>query len=97
MASQIELSCEPDGRWVAELQALPGLQLYGYSQEETLEAARKLNAMLLYEGSRENHRILAFYPGRIPDSAHHATESVDRRPSKDFTCTEYENAELVMH
>ena len=68
MLSQIELSCEPDGRWVAELLALPGLQLYGYSQGETLDAARNLSAMLLYKGSREGQSILAFYPGRIPDT-----------------------------
>ena len=68
MVSQIELSCEPDGRWIAEVHALPGLQLYGYSQDETLEAARKLSAMLLYKERRGDHSILAFYPGRIPDT-----------------------------
>jgi hypothetical protein len=97
MASQIELSCEPDGRWIAELHVLPGLQLYGNSQAETLAAARTLTAMLLYESNGGDQRILAFYPGRIPDSAHLATESVDRRPSRDFTYTEYDSADLVIN
>ena len=45
MVSQIECNIEcnraPDGRWVAMVDDLPGLQLYGDSQEETLATARK--------------------------------------------------------
>ena len=55
MVSQIECSIEcsraPDGRWVAMVDDLPGLQLFGDSQEETLATARKVSAMLLYEDS----------------------------------------------
>jgi hypothetical protein len=69
MVYHIETSREPDGRWVTKIPALEGLQVYGYSQEETLLAARKLSAMLLYQDSRSDERILVFYPGRAPDSA----------------------------
>jgi predicted RNase H-like HicB family nuclease len=45
MVSQIEFSIEcsrePDGRWVAMVDDVPGLQLYGNSQEETLAVARE--------------------------------------------------------
>jgi predicted RNase H-like HicB family nuclease len=69
MVCHIETSREPDGRWVAKVPALEGLQIYGYSQEETLAEARKVSAMLLYGGNRRDQRILVFYPGRLPDSA----------------------------
>lgn len=69
MAPQFELFYEPHGRWVAEVRALPGLQLYGSSEDETLEAAKTLCSMLGDEGSREHDGILAFYPGHIPDTA----------------------------
>jgi hypothetical protein len=92
MASQIELSCEPDGRWVAEVESLPGLQLYGYSQDETLEAARKLHATLLYSGGGEEQRILAFYPGPIPDAA---PSRVSVSASEYLTETVNTNEELV--
>jgi predicted RNase H-like HicB family nuclease len=75
MVYHIETSREPDGRWVAKVPALEGLQVYGHSQEETLVEARKLSAMLLYEGNQRDQRILAFYPGRLPDSARIAAQS----------------------
>ena len=68
MVSQIESNREADGSWVAKVDILPGLQLYGNSEGETLAAARRLTAMLLYEDDGADQRILAFYPGRIPDS-----------------------------
>lgn len=80
MVSHIGCSREPDGRWVARVYDLPGLQLYGDSQEDALAAAKKVTAMLLPESNREDHRIRAFYPDRSPDSgqvAEHATGSRD--------------------
>jgi len=75
MVCHIETSRNPDGCWIAKVLTLPGMQIYGYSQEETLVAARKLTAMLLGEGDgweRRDERILVFYPGRVPDSARSA-------------------------
>jgi len=73
MVCHIETNREPDGGWIAKVPALPGLQVYRYSEHEALATARKLTAMLLQAGAstrKNNHRILAFYPGRIPASAH---------------------------
>jgi hypothetical protein len=72
MVCHIETSHQTDGRWVTTVPALPGLQIYEYSHEDSLATARKLTAILLLEGGRQeqsDHRILVFYPGRIPDSA----------------------------
>jgi hypothetical protein len=69
MACPIETSQGPDGRWVAKALAVPGLLVYGRTEEETRVAARELAAMLLPEGGTTRRRILAFYPGRIPDPA----------------------------
>ena len=33
---QIELDREEDGRWIAEIPALPGVLAYGASREETV-------------------------------------------------------------
>jgi hypothetical protein len=71
MACHIETSREPDGGWVAKVPALPGLQIYGHSQDETLAIARKLTAILLPKGYPHepcDQRILVFYPGHRPES-----------------------------
>jgi predicted RNase H-like HicB family nuclease len=67
MGPPIEVRREPDGRWVATVPQIPGLAAYGHSREEALVSARKLSAILLEEDSRHSTRILAFYPGELPD------------------------------
>jgi len=42
MKHAIEFEQETDGRWIAEIPALPGVMAYGYSQAE---AASKTKAM----------------------------------------------------
>jgi hypothetical protein len=69
MEYPIEACCEPDGRWVARTDRIPGLVVYGESREDALVSARKLSAILRAEGMRSGGRILAFHPGRIPDSS----------------------------
>jgi hypothetical protein len=61
--------------------AWPGLQLYGFSQKETLAAARKLTAVLLYEDNCRDQRILSSYPGRTSPGAD--DRSLCNRPSPD--------------
>ena len=68
MEHPIEACCEPDGRWVATTERIPGLVVYGESREDALASARKLSAILRSEGLRSGGRILAFHPGRIPES-----------------------------
>ena len=73
MICAIETICEPDGGWVAKVPSLPGLQIYGHSEEDALATARRLSAMLLLEQDREERKyqkILAFYPGDAPESPH---------------------------
>ncbi|HLA63383.1 MAG TPA: hypothetical protein VK610_03080 [Rhodothermales bacterium] len=38
----IELDREDDGRWIAEVVELPGVMVYGQSQEEATAAAKAL-------------------------------------------------------
>lgn len=38
----VELDLEVDGRWIAEVPAIPGATVYGSSPEQALEAARQL-------------------------------------------------------
>jgi predicted RNase H-like HicB family nuclease len=43
----IELDREDDGRWIAEVPALPGALVYGQSREDALERARALALRIL--------------------------------------------------
>lgn len=75
MVCHIETIRVPEGGWVTKVSALPGLQIYGHSQAETLATARKLRAMLPPKDNtleRRNQKILAFYLGRPPESAYAA-------------------------
>lgn len=45
--SRIELEQEEDGRWIAELPDLRGVQAYGASREEALAAVQKLALRVL--------------------------------------------------
>ena len=38
----IEIEREEDGRWIAEVQDLPGVMAYGQSQEEAISKAEAL-------------------------------------------------------
>jgi len=69
MMCPIETNRESDGRWIVSVPALPGLQVFGYSEEEALSTARRLNALLGQPDlSKEegNFKILVFYPNRTP-------------------------------
>lgn len=39
---QVEVDREDDGRWIAEVEALPGVLAYGASREEAIERAKAL-------------------------------------------------------
>ena len=72
MPHHIETSREEYGEWVAKAAAVPGLVVYGGTEEEALLAAEKLTAILLPARRQSVRRILGFYPGRIPESAQFA-------------------------
>ncbi len=68
MDQLIVTSRQPDGRWVATVPQFPGMATYGQSRQEVRVLARKLCAILLDENMQHHERILAFYPGEIPQS-----------------------------
>jgi predicted RNase H-like HicB family nuclease len=43
----IEVECEDDGRWVAEVPALPGVMVYGQSRDEALARVEVLALRVL--------------------------------------------------
>lgn len=43
----IELEQEQDGRWIAEIQALPGVMVYGATQEEAICKVKVLALRIL--------------------------------------------------
>jgi predicted RNase H-like HicB family nuclease len=52
---QVEIEQEEDGRWSADIPALPGCAAWGYSQEEALEAIQdtaKAYLEVLFEDGR---------------------------------------------
>ncbi len=66
----IETCREPDGRWMATVPRIPGLIVYEQTREDVLITARKLFAILRDDAVGHDGRLLAFYPGRIPESLH---------------------------
>ena len=43
----VELEREADGRWIAEVHALPGVMAYGHTREEALTSAEALALRVL--------------------------------------------------
>ena len=44
---KIEVECEDDGRWIAEIVDLPGVQAYGQTRDEAIERAKALSLRVL--------------------------------------------------
>jgi predicted RNase H-like HicB family nuclease len=47
MKLKIEVEREDDGRWIAEVPDLPGVQAYGQSREEAVERVQALTLRVL--------------------------------------------------
>ncbi|HSA82066.1 MAG TPA: type II toxin-antitoxin system HicB family antitoxin [Geminicoccaceae bacterium] len=45
----IESECEADGRWIAEISALPGVLAYGATRDEAIARAKALALRVLAE------------------------------------------------
>ncbi len=43
----IEIEQEADGRWIAEIPALPGVMVYGHSETEAVRAVQALALQVL--------------------------------------------------
>jgi predicted RNase H-like HicB family nuclease len=46
---QVEVEQEDDGRWIAEVPALPGVMTYGTTREEAVRRAQALSLRVLAE------------------------------------------------
>ncbi len=44
---QVEVECEVDGRWIAEVAELPGVLAYGDSREVAIERAKALSLRVM--------------------------------------------------
>jgi len=44
---KIEVERESDGRWIAEIVDLPGVQAYGQTREEAIERAKALSLRVM--------------------------------------------------
>ena len=49
----IELEQEDDGRWIAEVAAIPGVMAYGNSREEALNQVRALALRVLADAVKQ--------------------------------------------
>jgi predicted RNase H-like HicB family nuclease len=58
----IELEQEDDGRWIAEVAAIPGVMVYGNSREEALNQVRALALRVLADAiEQQGDRSAAFH------------------------------------
>jgi predicted RNase H-like HicB family nuclease len=59
MALTIELEQEEDGRWIAEVPALPGVIVYGQSRQEAVDRVRALTLRVLADRLEHGESIPA--------------------------------------
>ena len=52
---KIEIESEEDGRWIAEIQELPGVMVYGNSRNEAISKAEALALRVLDQAERDGH------------------------------------------
>ncbi len=57
MKFQIDLECEDDGRWIAEIASLPGVMVYGKTKQEAVARVKALALRVLAdEVEKQTHR-----------------------------------------
>jgi predicted RNase H-like HicB family nuclease len=54
---KIEVEREEDGRWIAEIIELPGVQAYGQSREQAIERAKALSLRVLADRLEHGEEI----------------------------------------
>jgi len=54
---KIEIEREEDGRWIAEVPDLPGVMVYGQSQEETISKVKALALRVLADRIEHGEEI----------------------------------------
>ncbi len=53
MSFKIELDREEDGRWIAEIQSLPGVMVYGTTRDEAIHKVMALALRVLADQAEE--------------------------------------------
>ena len=53
----IEIECEDDGRWLAEVTALPGVLAYGATRQEAVERAEALVLRVLADRLEHGEQV----------------------------------------
>ena len=67
---RIETEVEVDGRWIAEIQELPGVMMYGATREEAMARVQALALRVLAEMMEERLRgATTFHPIGIDAAA----------------------------
>lgn len=56
MAFNIELDREEDGRWIAEIQELPGALVYGDTREDAVSKVESLAVRILADRLQEENK-----------------------------------------
>ncbi len=57
MNLSIELDREEDGRWIAEVPALPGVLAYGTTREEAIARVEALSLRVLFDRQENDERV----------------------------------------
>jgi predicted RNase H-like HicB family nuclease len=58
MTLTIELECEEDGRWIAEVLEIPGALAYGTSQEDASQRVKVLALQVLADRAAHGEALL---------------------------------------
>jgi predicted RNase H-like HicB family nuclease len=53
----IEVEVEADGRWIAEIPAVPGVLAYGQTPDQAIEYARALAHRVIAERTEHNEEV----------------------------------------
>ena len=56
---KVKFSREGDGRWIADIPALPGVTVYGRTKKEALTAAQTLALRTIIDRMKHNEAALA--------------------------------------
>lgn len=71
MIFHIETRQQPDRSWIAEVGAVPGLRVYGFTENEVLASLRKWARFFMHDKRERREIILAFYPARMSLGSQH--------------------------
>ena len=69
MQYTIEVDREDDGRWIAELQEIPGVMAYGASKDEAIKKAEALALRVIAEQIEHSEAAAVSFSIVLPEAA----------------------------